>query len=146
MSGLAATRQALATAAVCASAPYALVSGRIKLAYTKYVPSDELLKQMLADGPYLVILEGEKVEDIGGEQQSPSPKRFRVLSRLYVGFDRHADNDFIAIENFVEALCDAWRAETGLNVVDTNFPKPEIDTDRNPCIAMYEIQAECLGC
>jgi hypothetical protein len=101
---------------------------------------------MLTDGPYLQILEGEKVEDINGEQMGLTQRRYRVLSRLYIGFARDADNDFTGIEDFVEALCDAWRAGSGMSVIDTNFGRPEIDTDRNPCIAMYEIQAECLGC
>lgn len=147
MAGLSAQRQSLKTTAEsAASAPYAFASAdRVKLAYSQFAPTDEILKTLVTAGPLLVILEGEKIEDMGGEVQNPSPKRYRILSRLYIGFEREADNTFVAIEDFVEAIANAWRASS-INVVDTNFSRPEINTDRNPAIAMYELQIEVFGC
>ena len=117
ISALKATMLADAIGADDGTATYVLDTSQAKLGYIPLSRSNTFLLSLLTDGPYLIIGPAARTQD---DNQS-GVGEFDVESRVWLGMDRESVNDLSTVENFLEALRDAWSSHdtTWIYTMDT---------------------------
>jgi hypothetical protein len=128
-------------------APYTLVATRNILGYNRLPDDSELLDKLQAEGPYMVIMPGLKLDDILGEQLQFSQRRYQVPCLLWIGIPKEPNNDFLKIEAFVDGLASTFKAGAGVLATQTTWDAPIINvTASGSTIVCYEIRVTIVGC
>lgn len=78
---------------------------RVKLGYDRALESPDFFGELLSDGPFLIVGTARLDYDA---QTAFGPAEVRAI--LYVGFDRNSAQDFTPVDDFLEALREAWNA------------------------------------
>ena len=116
---------------------FTLTAARTVLGYDELAANNTFLGDLITDGPYLLIGDGELV----GRSALDRTALYRVNCHLYFGIARDADNDFTNILTFLAALKNqATWLET-----DLSWSRAKIAVLKAPAIVHYEITAEVRG-
>jgi hypothetical protein len=118
---------------------YTLSAARVKLGVDVLAANADMRRQLLTEGPYLIIKTGAKInhEPLGTSRIST----YEIQSDLYIGLDRNTDDDMTNVETFLEAIDEAWMDWP------TTWEAPEIDLRQNSAVVHYVLKSEVkAGC
>lgn len=120
---------------------YTLAAARVKLGYKVLDKNADMIRQLLAEGPYMLIRTGIKTahEQIGTSRRST----YEIPIDLWVGIDRNADDDMTNLETLLEGIDAAWVQQ----VTSITWDVDVFDTRQNSAMVHYsmvvEVQAGC---
>lgn len=106
----------------------------------------DFLATMITEGPYLVIKPASMTEFT----LNPVRNQFEIECELLFGFPADEDYTYVAIENIVFALRNAWALSD--NYTDVSMPvtmtlsAPETRFDLSPVIGSYKFLMGFVGC
>jgi len=111
---------------------------RADLGYTPTEPTDEFIRDIIEDGPYIQILGGSLA---GTDEQTGLP-RYRIPCKLWFGIARYAANDLTTIEDVLDDLRLAFHP----HVISMTWDAPQYDELQSPLLGSYDVSVEAFGC
>jgi len=116
-----------------------LLAARIKLGYEAITPNADRIRQMLDEGPYMIIRSGAKADHVpvGASRIST----FDIPVDLWIGLERQTDDDMTNLEKLLEAIDEAWIDHV------TTWDAPVISTKQNSALVHVALSVEVKsGC
>lgn len=92
---------------------------RVKLGYTVFLDSDEVLNNLVKEGPFVVIHDDLPTETTAGTFVLNA---YQIPVSIYYGFDKNEDYDYTEINDLYELIRDALIAQESWDGV-SNGPK-----------------------
>lgn len=124
-----------------AAGGFTLTSARVKLGYKNLDNNADMIRQLLTEGPYMVIRTASKTDhaQVGTSRIST----YEIPVDLWIGLDRNADDDMVNIETLIEAIDAAWIQIAESTIWDVDV----IDTRQNSALVHYSFRIEVkAGC
>lgn len=115
---------------------YTLVDARCVLGYVSRDTKNGFLRDLLTDGPYLLIGPGGRVDqDIQSHVSA-----FDIPCDLWLGIDRETNDQFRIIEGLLEDLSTNWFPHI------VRWERPNLDTNKDPVIVHYKLSVSVISC